>query len=95
MSVNDTYRASSLEPEPELTAETTAEQIAELKELIPSGPVIAIDLDDVLCSTNFVVAQCKCIPLTRLTSTGYELVDISLRAQQDLWNPNDPRRFLL
>ncbi|KAG1754986.1 uncharacterized protein EDB91DRAFT_264516 [Suillus paluster] len=59
MSVNDTYRASSPEVEPVLTAETTAEQIAELKELIPptSGPVIAIDLDDVLSSTNAVVAQ--------------------------------------
>lgn len=62
MSVNDTYRASSPEPEPEpeLTAEATTEQIAELKELIPpsTGPVIAIDLDDVLSATNLVVAQC-------------------------------------
>ncbi|KAG1885588.1 hypothetical protein F4604DRAFT_109614 [Suillus subluteus] len=59
MSVNDTYRASSPEHEPELTAETTAEQITELKESIPpsSAPVIAIDLDDVLSSTNAVVAQ--------------------------------------
>jgi hypothetical protein len=59
MSVNDTYRASSPEHEPELTPETTAEQIAELKESIPpsSTPVIAIDLDDVLSSTNAVVAQ--------------------------------------
>lgn len=59
MSVNDTYRASSPEHESELTAETTAEQIAELKESIPpsSAPVIAIDLDDVLSGTNAVVAQ--------------------------------------
>lgn len=59
MSVNDTYRASSPDHEPELTAETTTEQIAELKESIPpsSAPVIAIDLDDVLSRTNAVVAQ--------------------------------------
>ncbi|KAG2754434.1 hypothetical protein P692DRAFT_20827618 [Suillus brevipes Sb2] len=59
MSVNDTYRASSPEHEPELTAEITAEQIAELKEAIPpsSAPVIAIDLDDVLSCTNAIVAQ--------------------------------------
>lgn len=59
MSVNDTFRASSPEPEPALTAETTAQQVAELKELIPptSAPVIAIDLDDVLSSTNAVIAQ--------------------------------------
>lgn len=65
MSVNDTYRASSPEHEPELTAETTAEQIAELKEAIPrsSAPVIAIDLDDVLSCTNAIVAQCTCILL--------------------------------
>jgi hypothetical protein len=73
MSVNDTYRASSLEPEPKLTAENTTEQIAELKGLIPpsSVPVIAIDLDDVLCSTNILVAQCTCnllAPLRNLTS---------------------------
>jgi hypothetical protein len=77
MSVNDTYRASSPEHEPELTPETTAEQIAELKESIPpsSTPVIAIDLDDVLSSTNAVVAQCTCILLICIGSTqGCKLV---------------------
>lgn len=76
MSLNDTYRASSQEPEPELTPEKTTEQIAELKELIPpsSDPVIAVDLDDVLCSTNALVAQCTCILPTRLRNTGQKLV---------------------
>lgn len=92
MSVNDTYRASSPEPEPELTAEITTEQIAELKELIPpsTGPVIAIDLDDVLSATNFVVAQCAYILRIRLRSTGHNRINI-LRAQQDIWHPNDPQ----
>ncbi|OAX44907.1 hypothetical protein K503DRAFT_13335 [Rhizopogon vinicolor AM-OR11-026] len=57
MSMNDTHRVSSTEPQPVPAAETT---ISELKDLIPpssDGPVIAIDLDDVLCSTNIELAE--------------------------------------
>ncbi|OJA07628.1 hypothetical protein AZE42_01122 [Rhizopogon vesiculosus] len=76
MSMNDT---SSTESQPVLAAKTTVEQISELKDLIPpssDGPVIAIDLDDVLCSTNVELAECAYILLTRLRSTGHKTVNI-------------------
>ncbi|KAH7915133.1 hypothetical protein BJ138DRAFT_1109953 [Hygrophoropsis aurantiaca] len=63
MSVNDTFRASSPQPSEEFTNGeakiTSAEQLAQLTSLIPptSGPVIAVDLDDVLSQTNVVVSR--------------------------------------
>ncbi|KAH7927387.1 hypothetical protein BV22DRAFT_283956 [Leucogyrophana mollusca] len=66
MSINETFRASSPQPDAtspngEATSEhqTSAEQLAQLTALIPpaSGPVIAVDLDDVLSQTNVVVSH--------------------------------------
>lgn len=81
-----------------IEADPEAASLAKLTTISPptsSGPVIAVDLDDVLSQTNHVVSECKYRSLSLRRSENCSCSSLR-RAQWELpWVRNASKQFLL